>query len=91
MDITVADVIRIVERIAPQELAEEWDNSGLQVGNRSWPVKQVWVALDPSPEVIQAACEQKANLLITHHPLIFRPLKSIDLSATTSPCPASLA
>lgn len=80
MDTTVADIIRIIDLFAPQELSEDWDNSGLQVGSRSWPVKKVWVALDPSPEVIQAACKQKANLLVTHHPLIFRPLKSIDFN-----------
>lgn len=80
MEIAVTDIIRIIERIAPQELAEDWDNCGLQVGSLSWPVKKIWVALDPLPGVIQAACKQKVNLLITHHPLIFRPLKSIDFS-----------
>ncbi|KPJ77716.1 MAG: hypothetical protein AMJ54_06985 [Deltaproteobacteria bacterium SG8_13] len=80
MELTVLDIIRVIERFAPQQLAEDWDNSGLQVGSRSWPVKTMWVALDPSPEVIQAACKQKANLLVTHHPLIFKPLKSIDFS-----------
>jgi dinuclear metal center YbgI/SA1388 family protein len=52
----------------------------LQIGSRSWPVKKVWVALDPSPEVIKAACSQNTQLLVTHHPLIFRPIKSIDFS-----------
>jgi dinuclear metal center YbgI/SA1388 family protein len=80
MELTVADMIQIIERIAPQALAEDWDNSGLQIGSRSWPVKKVWVALDPSPEVIEAACSQNTQLLITHHPLIFRPIKSIDFS-----------
>jgi dinuclear metal center YbgI/SA1388 family protein len=77
---TVADIIRIIEDFAPRELAEDWDNCGLQVGSLKWPVKRLWVALDPTPEVIQAACQQKADLLVTHHPLIFKPLKSIDFS-----------
>ena len=80
MECTVADIIRILEELAPRQLAEDWDNSGLQVGSMQWPVKKVWVSLDPSPPVIQAACKQNVSLLVTHHPLIFRPLKSIDCS-----------
>ena len=78
---TVADVIRLLEGMAPPSLAEAWDNCGLQVGSLDRPVKHVWVALDPSPEVVDAACRDGADLLITHHPLIFRPLKRIDLDA----------
>ena len=80
MEPTVADIIRLIEEFAPRELAEDWDNCGLQVGSPNWPVKRLWVALDPTPEVIQAACQQNADMLVTHHPLIFRPLKSIDFS-----------
>ncbi|NIV99150.1 Nif3-like dinuclear metal center hexameric protein, partial [Candidatus Saccharibacteria bacterium] len=56
----------------------EWDNVGLQIGNPQLPVQRIWIALDPGVEVIEAACKNKVDLLITHHPLIFRPLKSID-------------
>ena len=75
---TVGDIISNVEELAPRELAASWDNVGLQVGSRDWPVKKVWVALDPLPQVVKAACRAKVDLLITHHPLIFKPLKSID-------------
>ena len=75
---TVGDIIRIAEELAPRELAESWDNVGLQVGSRDWPVKSIWVALDPLPQVVTAACRADVDLLITHHPLIFKPLKSID-------------
>ncbi|MDM8524356.1 Nif3-like dinuclear metal center hexameric protein [Desulfococcaceae bacterium HSG8] len=78
MAATIADIIGIMEKIAPSRLAEEWDNTGLQVGKRDWPVKTIRVALDPLPSVIVAACEQNTDLLITHHPLIFKPLKTID-------------
>ena len=78
---TVADVIRLLEGMAPPSLAEAWDNCGLQVGALDRPVEHVWVALDPSPEVVDAACRDDADLLITHHPLIFKPLKRIDLDA----------
>ena len=75
---TVGDIIKKVEELAPGELAETWDNVGLQVGSREWSVKSVWVALDPLPQVVEAACRAKVDMLITHHPLIFKPLNSID-------------
>jgi dinuclear metal center YbgI/SA1388 family protein len=78
MECTVGDIIGIAEALAPRELAESWDNVGLQVGSREWTVKHIWVALDPLPEVVTAACQAGVDLLITHHPLIFKPLKSID-------------
>lgn len=74
---TVGDFIRIMEGVAPAALAEKWDNVGLQIGQKDWPVRNIWVALDPLPEVVNAACRENADLLITHHPLIFKPLKSI--------------
>lgn len=80
MAATVADIIRVMESLAPSSLAEDWDNPGLQVGHRNQPVRTVTVALDPLPEVVAAAYEQKSDLLITHHPLIFNPLKSLDLN-----------
>ena len=78
MGATVAEIIEIMNQLAPPLLAEEWDNVGLQIGDLRQPVRRIWVALDPSPEVVKAACKKKVDLLITHHPLIFRPLKSID-------------
>ncbi len=78
MGATVAQIIKIMDQLAPPWLAEEWDNVGLQIGDPRLPVRRIWVALDPSPEVVKAACEKNVDLLITHHPLIFRPLKSID-------------
>ena len=81
MSATVSDVVNLIEKIAPFRLAEEWDNPGLQVGNKDWPVKKTWVALDPTPDVVDAACNSKVDLLITHHPLIFDPVKSIDFTS----------
>jgi dinuclear metal center YbgI/SA1388 family protein len=80
---TVADVIAHLERIAPSSLAEQWDNCGLQVGAPGWPVRRVWVALDPLPEVVSAACREAVDLLVTHHPLIFQPLSRVDAATTT--------
>jgi dinuclear metal center YbgI/SA1388 family protein len=83
MAATVGDFIDMMETFAPVSLAEEWDNAGLQLGHRDWNVKTVWVALDPLPLVVEAACRDSVDLLITHHPLIFRPLKSVDFSEPT--------
>ncbi len=80
MSVTIGDTIGLMEKIAPFYLSEKWDNVGLQVGHRDWPVRSVWVALDPTLEVVTAACRQNVNLLITHHPLIFEPLKFVDLN-----------
>ncbi len=73
------DIVSVVEDLAPPALAEQWDNCGLQVGSLQWPVKKVWIALDPLLEVVRAAAGQKVDLLVTHHPLLFKPLRSIDV------------
>lgn len=79
METTVADIIGIMEKLAPLRLAEAWDNPGLQVGCIDWPVKKVMVALDPSLEVMGNAIEESADMLITHHPLLLSPIKSVDM------------
>lgn len=82
MSVTVDDIIQVMEIIAPVHLAEDWDNAGLQIGQADWPADTVGVALDPTLDVVRNACDQKLNLLITHHPLIFRPISTIDFSST---------
>ncbi len=77
MSATVNDIVKIMECIAPGELAEEWDNAGFLIGRRENAVKKIMVALDVSPEVVRQAVEQGVNMLITHHPPIFKPLKAI--------------
>ena len=59
-------------------LAEAWDNPGLQVGDPAARVTRVMVALDPTPDVIDSAITASCQLLVTHHPLIFKPLNSIS-------------
>ncbi|NNL43398.1 MAG: Nif3-like dinuclear metal center hexameric protein [Desulfobacterales bacterium] len=80
---TVADIISVMETFAPSNLAEEWDNVGLQVGQKNWPVKKIWVALDPAFDVVKNACQNDIDLLLTHHPLIFKPLYSINFNTST--------
>lgn len=78
MTVTVANIIRILDRLAPPRLAESWDNVGLQLGNPSWPVNKVWTALDPLHEVVAEACDNDVDVLVTHHPLFFKPIQRID-------------
>lgn len=77
----VAEFIRVLDRIAPVHLAESWDNVGLQIGGRHWPVNKIWTALDPLLEVVDQACANHVDLLVTHHPLFFKPIKYIDCQA----------
>lgn len=76
----VADVLEALETFAPAALAESWDNPGLQVGDPQQPVTKIWTALDPVPEVIAKASAARCDLLLTHHPLFFRPINKLDLS-----------
>jgi dinuclear metal center YbgI/SA1388 family protein len=78
--VRVRHVADAVERIAPSPLAEEWDNCGLQVGDPAAGVGRVLVALTPLPEVFAEAEEKGADFLLFHHPLIFRPIRSLDAS-----------
>lgn len=83
MSIKCQTVINLIERFAPKSLAEEWDNIGLQVGSPLEDISGVMVALDISDSVIEEAKAKGANLIVSHHPLIFKPLKNIraDLPA----------
>ncbi|MBI9075988.1 MAG: Nif3-like dinuclear metal center hexameric protein [Desulfatibacillum sp.] len=76
----VRDIVNIVEKAAPPALAETWDNTGLALGRMDSPVRKIWVALDPLPLVVEEACKNNVDLLITHHPLFIRPLSRLDLS-----------
>jgi dinuclear metal center YbgI/SA1388 family protein len=73
-----ADIVGIINKIAPMVLAEAWDNPGLQIGDPTAEVTRIMVALDPTPNVIDSAITASCQLLVTHHPLIFKPLKSIS-------------
>ena len=73
----VKDVIKYLESIAPLQLQESYDNSGLQVGDFNTEIKGVLVSLDITMAVIEQAIDKKCNLIVAHHPLIFGELKSI--------------
>ena len=75
--IYIRDVIRSLELWAPKATQQSYDNVGLQVGDPGAPVHRCLIALDLTPAVVEEAIEQDAQVIITHHPLIFRPLKRI--------------
>jgi len=74
----VSDIVGITNKIAPSQYAEAWDNVGLQLGDPAAQVSRIMVALDPGSPAIEAAIEARCNLLVTHHPFIFTPLKKIS-------------
>ena len=74
---TVQDILQFMEQVAPQNMKMEWDNVGLLVGSKNDPVSKILVALDPFEHVCLEAADFGAQLLITHHPLIFHGMKSV--------------
>ena len=74
---TVGDILRYVETLAPRAMKMDWDNVGLLCGSKSQAVTKCLIALDPFEGVCLEAAELGAQMVVTHHPLIFSPLKSI--------------
>lgn len=74
----VQDVLNKIEIFAPMSLKEEYDNIGLMVGNPDEEVKKIITCLDVTSAVIDFAIKKGANLIISHHPLIFNPLDEIN-------------
>lgn len=68
------------ESFAPKTIAFTNDPVGLQIGNVNNDIKRVMVTLDVRPEVVDEAIKQNCDMIFSHHPLIFRPIKNLDLS-----------
>ena len=78
----VSDILKYVETLAPRAMKMDWDNVGLLCGSRSTPVTKVLVALDPFEHVCKEAANWGAEVIVTHHPLIFKPLPNITDETT---------
>lgn len=74
---TVADILTVLETLAPRSMKMDWDNVGLLCGSAATPVTKVLVALDPFEGVCREAAAMGAQLIVTHHPLIFTPPRSV--------------
>lgn len=73
----IQDLVGLIHKLYAPELAEDWDNVGLQVGDPGRPLHRVMVALDPGLEAVEAARDAGAQALVTHHPLLFKPVKRL--------------
>ncbi len=78
MTARIIDILNNLELNAPFQLAESWDNVGLLIGNPEQTVTGVIAGLDPTNELIDEAINFGCNTIITHHPVIFKPLASIN-------------
>lgn len=74
---TVKDILEFLETLAPRSMKMDWDNVGLLCGRRDKAVRKILVALDPFEDVCREAYAWGADLIVTHHPLIFQAPKSI--------------
>ena len=78
MEYKVKDMTAVIEQFAPLSLQEGWDNSGLCIGSPEAPVTSVLLGLDCTPELVDEAISCGADMIVTHHPLIFSGLKKIS-------------
>jgi dinuclear metal center YbgI/SA1388 family protein len=73
------EIIKYLEQWAPKEIAWERDNVGLQVGSLERNIKNIFLCLDVTPAAVDEAIKNSCNLIISHHPLLFHPLKKISV------------
>ncbi len=73
-----SEIMEILEELAPSGMACEWDNPGLLAGRSDKEVRTILVAVDATDAVLSQAEEAGADMLLTHHPLIFKPVRSIN-------------
>ena len=74
---TVQDLLTKLEELCPLSYACDWDNPGLQVGRRDMKIYGIYVALDLTEQVIREAKQSGCNCILTHHPLLFSPLRQV--------------
>ncbi len=73
------EIIKYLEQWAPKEIAWEKDNAGLQVGSAERDIKNIFLCLDVTPSAVDEAARKSCSLIISHHPLLFTPLKRISI------------
>ncbi len=74
------EIIEVLEEIAPTKLIDSWDNTGFQIGNDEKEIRSILIALDLDEKIVDKAIEEEFQMIVTHHPLIFKPLKNINNS-----------
>lgn len=88
---TVHDALQVLERLAPVSMKYDWDNVGLLCGRSGQEVHRILVALDPFEDVCREAAETGADLIVTHHPLIFQAPRSVTDDDSVGRCILFLA
>src|SRR5512134_2383336 len=89
--VTVRDVFRTLDDHYPFAHRADWDNVGILVGDPDASVRSVVVALDATPGAIAACRRRRADLLVTHHPVVYSPLRSLRSDETASAGAVALA
>ena len=74
----INEIISYLETIADTSLQEEYDNAGLITGNADWKCSGIICSLDVTEEVVKEAIQKKCNLIVAHHPIVFKGLKKIN-------------
>ncbi|KAL0233690.1 hypothetical protein PCE1_002199 [Barthelona sp. PCE] len=82
--VKISQLLGAIEKFAPKRYAEDWDNVGLQFGHLDTEISGILFALDLRDEVIDEAIERGYNVIVTHHPVIFKAMKNIVSSNPTS-------
>lgn len=88
---TVQDVMSCLEKLAPRSLAQEWDNVGLMVGDKNAKVTKILTTLDVDEWVVAEAVKCGADMIVSHHPLIFSPMKTVTNDTYVGRCILSAA
>ena len=80
---TINDICQFMEKFAPTQLAEDWDNVGLLIGDRTQSIERVMTCLTVTPRTVAEAVQRRADLIVTHHPIPFRPMKRLTTDTIT--------
>ncbi|GMQ56367.1 Nif3-like dinuclear metal center hexameric protein [Vallitalea sediminicola] len=80
MSVKCEEIINKLEELAPPKLAESWDNVGLLVGDSNQAIDKVLISLDATKDVVDEAINNKVDMIITHHPIIFKGVKHVNTS-----------
>ncbi len=80
---TCQEIISLLQEQSPEEFACDWDNVGLLVGDFEQEISKIYIALDATEEAIAEAVAEQADLLLTHHPMIFKGLKKVNTNDFT--------
>lgn len=86
----VCDIVKEIEKTAPKHLAEDFDNVGLLLGDSDAEVKKVLLCLDADENTAIEGAKKGVDMIISHHPLIFNPIKTLEFSKSQSKCMKTL-